>query len=182
MSKKEIGDEIDFERILEELEKIPFQAKKQTLATQFKTMKEESIVQAKEDIDAIFYKAVEKNVETLNGVPTPLTKEESKAFDDKYDEAVAKINLIKKKIAFAKKLLKEKIKKENGFVLDLENRGTTKKAAKRFFKEKKDVITYEDYLVAREYRNSQNEKEVESFMEEDEEKETEDFVNNEDYE
>ena len=52
----------------------------------------------------LYFKTVEKNVETLNGTPTPLTKEESKAFDEKYDETVTKINLIKKKIAFAKKL------------------------------------------------------------------------------
>ena len=164
MSKKETVDLIDFQRILEELEKIPlenpdgFLNRQQALAKEFKSLKQQAETDAKADINSIFYNAVAKNVETLDTVPRPLTKKESMAFDRKHEETVRKVNLLKSKINFAKETLRNRIKKENEFTLDLKNRIATKKAAKRFFSERKDSITYDDYVMARDYKYTQNEK------------------------
>ncbi len=173
MSKKEKADLIDFHKILEELEKIPFDNpedflnRQQSLREQFLDLKERAAVDAKKDINSIFYNAVSKNVETLDGIPHPLTKEESMAFDRKHEQTVQKVNLLKSKINFVKETLRNRIKKENEFTLDLNNRIATKKAAKRFFSERKDSITYDDYVKAREYKSNQNEKEVDDLMEEE---------------
>lgn len=174
MSNKEFNSMIDFQLILDELEKISFEnpnaglgLSSVDLSNKIEEFKKEAAKEAKEDLDSIFKNSVRKNVESLDGIPEPLSKIESEAFDEKYDETIENINVLKKKIEVAKSILREKIKEENGYTLDLRNRKDTASAAKRFFKKSKSGITYEDYLAAREYKKSQNEKEAFDFFKEE---------------
>lgn len=165
MSKKEYNGGIDFQSILEELEKIPLVQEDMTIKEQFMKQVEAARAEAKADVEMIYEQLVDKNIETLDGVPEPLTRSESEAFDLKYEQGLEKIELIKRKIKYAEELLKDRIREEGAYELDLSNRIATKKAAKRFFKESKSFISYEDYLEAREFRDAQNEKEVEDLKE-----------------
>lgn len=174
MSNKEFNSMIDFQLILDELEKISFEnpdaglgLSSAELSSRIEDFKKEAAKEAKEDLNSIFKNSVRKNVESLDKVPEPLSKLESEAFDEKYDETIENINILKKKIGIAKAILNKKIEDENGYTLDLSNRKDTANAAKRFFKESKSSISYEDYLIAREYKKSQNEKEVFDFFKED---------------
>jgi len=175
MSNKEFNSMIDFQLILDELEKISFEHQnagigsgKVDLKNKLEEMKEESLTGAAEDLNNIFMNSVKKNVQSLGEVPEPLTKKESEAFDTRYNETIENIKILKKKISVAKSILKQKIEEENGYTLDLKNRQGTKEAAKRFFKESKDSISYEDYLLAREFKNSQNRNEALDFFKEEE--------------
>ena len=174
MSNKEFNSMIDFQLILDELEKISFEnpdagigLSSADLSSKIEQLKKEAAKEAKEDLDSIFKNSVRKNVESLDGIPEPLSKVESEAFDEKYDETIQNINLLKRKMEIAKSILKKKIENENGYTLDLTNRKDTAKAARRFFRESKSGISYEDYLIAREYKKSQNEREAFDFFKED---------------
>ena len=171
MSKKEFNSMIDFQSILDELEKISYthegQKLNSNLKEKFENLQEEAIREAEEDLDNIFAQAAMRNVETLGGIPEPLTMKESEAFETKRKEAQSRILLNKNKISFAKKLLEDRIKEKKSFSMDLSKRKTTKKAAKRFFNENKKEITFEDYKIAREYKRLQTKMEVKSFMKED---------------
>ena len=171
MSKKEFNSMIDFQNILDELEKVSYihegERINSNIKEKFETLRDEAIREAKEDLDNIFTQSVMKNVESLNGIPEPLTLKEAEAFEKKRSEAKAKVVLGKNKIAFAKKLLQDIIKEKKSFNMYLSKRKSTKKAAQRFFKENKKEITFEDYQIAREYKRLQNKLEVRSFLKED---------------
>lgn len=171
MSKKEFNSMVDFQNILDELEKVSYQhegkAINSNIREKFESLKEEAIKQAGEDLDNIFSQAVMKNVESLDKIPEPLTVRESEAFEEKKSEAKAKIKLNMNKIGFAKKLLEERINEKKSYNMDLKNRKTTKRAAKRFFKESKSTISFEDYKEARDYKRKQNKEEVKDFMKEE---------------
>ena len=167
--EKDFIDLVDFQKMVDELEKISYQAELGSVRNNFQKMAAESNEQASEDLNKIFYRAVEKGLETLNGVPTPLTIEESKSFDEKHKSTVREVELIKRKIAYAKKLLNKEIEKEKGYDMALENRGNIRKISKRFYGEKKNIISYQDYLKAREVRDSFNKEEAFSFFSDEEE-------------
>tara|TARA_A100001201_G_scaffold15389_2_gene18573 strand:+ start:983 stop:1498 length:516 start_codon:yes stop_codon:yes gene_type:complete len=171
MSKKDFNSMIDFQNILDELEKVTYQHEgrpiNSNIRQKFESLKEEAIREAEEDLNNIFNQAVMKNVKTLDKVPEPLTEKEAKAFENKRTEAKAKIELNKRKIEYAKKLLEKRIEDKQGYSMDLKDRKMTKKAAKRFFKENKNEITFEDYKIAREFKRAQNKKEVKDFMKDD---------------
>lgn len=168
MSKKEFNSMVDFQNILDELEKITYEHEgkriNENIRERFENLKQEAAAQAEEDLTNIFARTVMKNVETLDKVPEPLTLKESQAFDVKKEQAKALIQINKNKIKYAKELLEEKIREKKGFDLQLKNRALTKKAAKRFFKENKDYISFEDYKKAREYKRNQNKNEIKDFM------------------
>ena len=63
--------------------------------------------------------------------------------------------------------LEKRIEEKQGYSMDLKERKMTKKAAKRFFKENKNEITFEDYKIAREFKRVQNKREVKDFMKDD---------------
>lgn len=171
MSKKEFNSMIDFQNILDQLEKITYQHEgkpiNSNIRERFETLKEEAIREAEQDLDNIFNQAVMKNVKTLDKIPEPLTEKEAEAFENKKSEARAKIELNKRKIEYAKKLLEKRIEEKQGYSMDLKERKMTKKAAKRFFKENKNEITFEDYKIAREFKRVQNKREVKDFMKDD---------------
>jgi hypothetical protein len=167
--EKDFIDLVDFQKMVDELEKISYEAEVGSVRNNFQKLSVESERQAAEDLNKTFYKAVEKGLETLNGVPSPLTIEESKSFDDKHESAVREVELIKRKIGYAKKLLIKEIEKEKGYDMALENRGNIRKISKRFYGTKKDSISYEDYLKAREVRDSFNKEEAFSFFSDEDE-------------
>ena len=171
MSKKEFNSMVDFQNILDELEKITYQHEgkpiNSNIREKFEKLKEEAIIQAEEDLESIFAQSVMKNVETLDRIPEPLTALEAEAFELKRAEAKALIKLNKNKIKFAKEILEKRIKEKKSHSMSLKNRIMTRKAAKRFFKENKNEITFEDYKVAREFKKLQSRQEVRDFMKED---------------
>ena len=171
MSKKELNSMVDFQNILDELEKITYQHEgvsiNSNIKEKFESLKEQAIREAEEDLDNIFAQAVMKNVKTLDKVPQPLTEKEAESFEKKRAEAKARVQLNRDKINFAKKILEERIKEKQGFSMSLKDRKMTKKAAKRFFKENKDEITFEEYKIARQYKKLQSRMEIKDFMKED---------------
>jgi hypothetical protein len=171
MSKKEFNSMVDFQNILDELEKITYEHEGKpinfNIKERFENLKEEAIREAKQDLENIFNQAVMKNVKTLDKIPEPLSKKEAEAFENKKAETRAKVELNKRKIEYAKELLEKRIEDKKGYSLELKDRKMTKKAAKRFFKENKNEITFEDYKIAREFKRIQNKNEVKDFMKEE---------------
>lgn len=168
MSNKS-ADLYDFERFLSELDSFSFQNKKEKILAG-----EGSILHSSGmgDIDNVklsheekFALLRERAVMELGGPSTPLTKEEAETFDTELRNVKAELERTISKLSLAQETLKKEIEKEGSFSISLNNRLATKAAAKRFFKENKTEITYEDYLKAREYKNAQYEKEVKSLAE-----------------
>tara|TARA_R100001510_G_C7529372_1_gene121472 strand:- start:58 stop:573 length:516 start_codon:yes stop_codon:yes gene_type:complete len=166
--KKDFVEFVDFQRMVEELEKIQYEANLGSVKSNFAKLEKMAVEEAKEDLERIFSRATEKGLKDIDGVPKPLTVQESKAFDQKYKEAQEEVDLVKRKIKAAKKLLKKGIDKEKGYTMSLEKRGKIRKIAKRFYGEKKNSITFEDYQLAREIRDSFNKKEGLSFFKKEE--------------
>lgn len=167
--KKDFVDFVDFQKMVDELEKISFDANLGSIRTNFSKMAEMAEIEAEEDLSIIFQNSVKEGLHTLDKVPKPLTEKEARAFDQKYKEALEEVDLIKRKIAGAKKLLKKEVDREKGFDMSLKSRGKIRKVAKRFYGKNKDSISYEDYLEAREVRDSFNKKESLSFFKDEDE-------------
>ena len=102
MSKKEFNSMVDFQNILDELEKITYEHEGKpinfNIKERFENLKEEAIREAKQDLENIFNQAVMKNVKTLDKIPEPLSKKEAEAFENKKAETRAKVELNKRKI------------------------------------------------------------------------------------
>ena len=167
--KKDFVEFVDFQRMVEELEKIQYEANLGSVKNNFAKLEKVAKEKAVEDLERIFSKATEEGLKTIDSVPKPLTLEESKSFDEKYKQAKDEVDLIKRKIKAAKKLLTKEIAKEKGHTMSLEKRGKIRKIAKRFYGEKKSSISFEDYQLARDIRDSFNKKEGLSFFKKDEE-------------
>lgn len=158
----------DFMRAIEELEKIPFEEKTQNLRAEYLDMRSAAEKEAEEDINSVFVSALEKDIRSLDTVPSPLTKEESVAFDSKYIETAEDLEELFDKITKAKTLIDEQIKDVEGdFTVDLRGRPRIRKACKKIFGDKKRFISYDDYLKAREIRDSFTSEEGNSMFEED---------------
>lgn len=161
--------DVDFQKILEELEKISFEAGEQNLenSIDLNTLRQQAQVEAELDLSQVFTQLLDKSVAELDKVPTPLTREEAEAFDLKHEGALEDIQTIKGKMQLAQEMLTKKINDEGGFTLDLSNRRATSQAARRFFGEKKKTITYEEYLEAKAYRDAKYEEEADDLKKRD---------------
>lgn len=156
----------DFLNAINELKNIPFEEKKETLIEEYYNMKVEADIEARGDVENIFLQALEKDIKSLDEVPTPLTAEESNAFDYKYIETMRGIKEVKGKLSIAQDIVDKRIKEdEGGFTMDLKGRSRIKKACKKVFGLNKSFITYDDYLKAREIRDSFDKSESDSMFE-----------------
>lgn len=167
MSNKS-ADLYDFERFLSELDAFSFQNKKEKiLEGQPSVLHSARVNQSREELthEEKFALLRERAVMELGGPSTPLTKEEAETFNTELRNVKAELEMTISKLDLAQETLEKEIEKEGSFSISLNNRLATKAAAKRFFKENKTEITYEDYLLAREYKNAQYEKEVKSLAE-----------------
>jgi hypothetical protein len=166
---KKVISHTDFMRAIEELEKIPFDEKAQNLRAEYLDMRSTSEKEAEEDINSIFVSALEKDIRSLDTVPSPLTKEESAAFDSKYTETAEDLKELFQKVEKAKIAIDKQIKDiEGGFTVDLKGSPRVRRACKKIFGDRKRYISYDDYLKAREIRDSFTSEEGESMFRDEE--------------
>ena len=126
-------------------------------------IEEESEVAAEEDID-LFKNLAKERIQNLGNVPIPLTKSESKSFNERVVLVKDRIEITDTKIAKAKERVKDMIDNNNQILkVDISESSILKKASKNVFGKKKNSIEYKDYLELLELRKEAIENEKNSF-------------------
>lgn len=126
-------------------------------------IEEESGVAAEEDID-LFRDLAKKRIQNLGNVPIPLTKGESKSFNERVVVVKERIEVTDAKISKAKERVKRMVdSNDQNLKVDISQSSILKKASKNVFGKKKNAITYKDYLELLELRKEAIENEKDSF-------------------
>jgi len=93
------------------------------------------------------------SVPNVNGVPVPLTVEESRAISEQIDKTLARIAATKEKIGRIRGQIHEAVQpsnsvsgKEFSFTMDISHKPRIRRAIKKLFGIKTDTITYNMYL------------------------------------
>ena len=159
MNKKE-----DIIKLIKELKIPEFEENPELLKKTIDSIEQYSNETAEKDLSR-FKEIANERIRNIDGVPSPLSKEDSAIFDKKLVEVKSKIARIEEKIALGKESIKKQIKKETDhFSLDISKNKSFQIAAKNIFGEKKKEISHEDYLRLLEIRNENSKEEKESFI------------------
>ena len=144
--------------------KIPeFENNPELLAELIGKIEQQAEEKANEDVDA-FRDLAKRRIQNLDGVPIPLSKEESKTFDDRVKATLGRIKKVNAKIDIAEESIKNIIdKKDESLVVDISESSSLKKATRNVFGKKKNEITYEDYLELLKLRKEAIRSEKKSF-------------------
>ena len=126
-------------------------------------MIQESEQQAQEDVD-VFKDLAQKRMQNIDGVPVPLSKAESRSFNQRMDNVLNEIDATEIKINAAIEQVKSRIDSaEPDLIVDISNSSKLKKASKNVFGKVLKELTYEDYLELLDMREEALRKEKESF-------------------
>ena len=144
--------------------KIPeFENNPELLAELIGKIEQQAEEKANEDVHA-FRDLAKRRIQNLDGVPIPLSKEESKTFDDRVKATLGRIKKVNAKIDIAEESIKNIIdKKDESLVVDISESSSLKKATRNVFGKKKNEITYEDYLELLKLRKEAIRSEKKSF-------------------
>ena len=144
--------------------KIPeFENNPELLAELIGKIEQQAEEKANEDVDA-FKDLAKRRIQNLDGVPIPLSKEESKTFDNRVKATLGRIKKVNAKIDIAEESIKNIIdKKDESLVVDISESRSLKKATRNVFGKKKNEITYEDYLELLKLRKEAIRSEKKSF-------------------
>mgnify|MGYP003626658084 CR=1 FL=1 len=144
--------------------KIPeFENNPELLASIIKKMEAEAEKQAEEDVD-LFRELAKDRIQRLDQVPIPLTKDESRSFNQRMEKVLMKMDETEAKINSTIQQVKVRIdKKDSNLNVNISKNLRLKKAMKNIFGKKSDTITYSNYLELIELRKESLRKEKESF-------------------
>tara|TARA_B100001109_G_C18721264_1_gene407367 strand:- start:20 stop:514 length:495 start_codon:yes stop_codon:yes gene_type:complete len=154
----------DIIKLIKELKIPEFEKDPELLKKTLDSIEQYSNDRAEKDIGK-FRSLANQRIRNIDGIPSPLSREESAIFDKKLLEIKEKINTIKNKVDLAKESVGKQIDEEDEhFILDISKNKSFQIAAKNIFGEKKKEITHKDYLRLLEIRNENSKEEKKSFV------------------
>lgn len=123
-----------------------FENNPELLAELIGKIEQQAEEQAAADVDS-FQELAKRRIQNLDGVPVPLSKSESKTFDERVKVTLGNIRKVNAKIDTAEESIKKMIdKKDESLTVDISESSVLKKATRNVFGKTKKEITYEDYL------------------------------------